>query len=211
MMSNQRPPRRPKRAAPMPTSLVRFSRGARPPVLQSERADEFEALLKDLTLELKPQGIIEETCVEDIAQAEWEISRLRRCKTAIVRANYRSAIRAILERSRVDPYEIIDLSLADKWFSSEQAKKDLLQYLVRFQLDESTIEAEALLQSLAAIEGLDKLLTGLETRRGKALACIAAYRHSFGDQLREIEHDIIEGDVDRVPRLRASDASIAAE
>jgi hypothetical protein len=56
----------------------------------------------------------------------------------------------------------------------------------------------------ANLEIIEKLLTGLEARRDKALACIANYRVSFAQQLRESSVRLIEGD--DVPRLQ--DASV---
>src|SRR5947209_19401387 len=64
---------------------------------------------------------------------------------------------------------------------------------------ESAIEAEAIRKSSSDLELLDRMLTSLESRRNKALACVAEYRASLAHQLRESADRIIDGK--GVPRL----------
>jgi len=68
-----------------------------------------------------------------------------------------------------------------------------LETLSRFNLDESAIEAEAIRKSSADLELLDRMLTSLESRRNKALGCIAEYRASLAHQLQENAERIIDG------------------
>jgi hypothetical protein len=63
----------------------------------------------------------------------------------------------------------------------------------RFDLDESAIEAEAVRRSSSELEVLDRMLTSLESRRNKALGCVAEYRASLAQQLRESADRIIDG------------------
>ena len=65
--------------------------------------------------------------------------------------------------------------------------------LAQFHLDESAIEAEAIRRSSADLELLDRMLTSLESRRNKALGCVAEYRASLGQQLRESADRMIDG------------------
>src|SRR5262249_55774752 len=46
-------------------------------------------------------------------------------------------------------------------------------------IDESAIEAEAVRRSSSDLELLDRMLTSLESRRDKALGCVAEYRVSL--------------------------------
>ena len=50
-------------------------------------------------------------------------------------------------------------------------------------------------RSAADLERLDRLLASLESRRNKALRCIADYRGGFARQLRESTDRIIDGKV----------------
>ena len=76
---------------------------------------------------------------------------------------------------------------------SPKAKKQVSETLGRFDLDEAAIEAEAIRKASSDLELLDRMLTSLESRRNKALACVAEYRASLAHQLRESADRIIDG------------------
>ena len=80
-------------------------------------------------------------------------------------------------------------------FLIRRQKSRLRRLLADFQLDESAIEAEAVRSLTDKLEQLDRLLASLESRRNKALRCIAEYRGGLARQLRESSDRIIEGKV----------------
>src|SRR5215813_1995122 len=92
-------------------------------------------------------------------------------------------------------YEVEDeaQTLAQSWFTDQEAKKQVSEILRRFDLDESAIEAEAIRRSSSDLEVLDRMLTSLESRRNKALGCVAEYRASLAQQLRDKIGRIIDG------------------
>jgi hypothetical protein len=94
-----------------------------------------------------------------------------------------------------DDYDVEDRAqaLAGPWFTDKEAKKQVSEILSEFKLDESAIEAEAIRRSSSDLELLDRMLTSLESRRNKALGCIAEYRASLAHQLRESAGRIIDG------------------
>jgi hypothetical protein len=169
------------------------------PLLITESADEFDALRDAFEREIKPRGIIEQMYVHDICAIVWEILRLRRCKVVIINSALRSALQSLLKQLLRQPgqyeYEVEDeaQTLAQSWFSNQEAKKQVSEILNRFDLDESAIEAEAIRESSADLELLDRILTSLESRRDKALGCVAQYRASLAHQLRESSDRIIDG------------------
>lgn len=168
------------------------------PLLITESADEFDALLDAFEREIKPQGIIEQMYVHDISAIVWEILRLRRCKVMIINVGFRYALEHLLRQLLTGPgqheYQVQDeaQTLAHAWFTDERAKKQVSEALTRFDLDESAIEAEAIRRSSADLELLDRMLSSLETRRNKALDCVAEYRASLAHQLRESADRIID-------------------
>ena len=83
-------------------------------------------------------------------------------------------------------------ALAHAWFTDREAEKQVSQTLNRFDLDESAIEAVAIRRSFSDLELLDRMLTSLESRRNKALRCVAEYRASLAHQLRESADRIID-------------------
>jgi hypothetical protein len=169
------------------------------PLLITESADEFDALRDAFEQEIKPRGIIEQMYVHDICSIVWEIVRLRRCKVVIINSAFRSALEHLLVQLLKEPgqynYDVEDEAetLAHGWFADQEAKKQVSEILSRFDLDEAAIEAEAIRRSSSDLELLDRMLTSLESRRNKALGCVAEYRASLAHQLRESADRIIDG------------------
>src|SRR5215831_6155542 len=160
------------------------------PLLITESADEFDALRDAFEREIKPRGIIERMYVHDICSIVWEILRLRRCKAVIINSAFRRALEDLLVQLRPPgqkDFEALDGAwrLAHAWFTDKEAQKRVSETLTRFDLDESAIEAEAIRRSSSDLELLDRMLTSLESRRDKALGCVAEYRASLAHQLRE--------------------------
>jgi hypothetical protein len=169
------------------------------PLLITESADEFDALRDAFEQEIKPRGIIEQMYVHDICAIVWEILRLRRCKVIIINSAFRSALQNLLKQLSRLPgqyeYQVEGEAeaLAHSWFTDQETKKQVSEILSRFDLDESAIEAEAIRRSSSDLELLDRMLTSLESRRDKALGCVAQYRASLAHQLRENSDRIIDG------------------
>jgi len=169
------------------------------PLLITESAEEFDALRDAFEREIKPRGIIEQMYVHDICSIVWEILRLGRCKVVIINSAFRSALQHLLMQLLKGPgeydYEVENQAqaLAQSWFTDQEAKKQVSETLSRFDLDESAIEGEAIRRSSSDLELLDRILTSLESRRNKALACVAEYRASLAHQLRESADRIIDG------------------
>src|SRR5262249_44497994 len=169
------------------------------PLLITESADEFDALCDAFEREIKPRGIVERMYVHDISSIVWEILRLRRCKALIINVGFRCALEHVLAQLLRPPgeseYSVRDetQALAHAWFTDKAAKKQVSELLSRFELDELAIEAEAIRRSSSELELLDRMLTSLESRRDKALGCVAQYRASLAHQLRESADRIIDG------------------
>jgi hypothetical protein len=169
------------------------------PLLITESADEFDTLRDAFEQEVKPRGIIEQIYVLDICAIVWEILRLRRCKVVIINSAFRSALEHLLIQLLKQPgqsdYHVRDeaQALAQAWFTDQEAKKQVSELLSQFELDESAIEAEAIRRSSSDLELLDRMLTSLESRRDKALRCVADYRASLAHRLREGADRFIDG------------------
>ena len=168
------------------------------PLLITESADEFDALRDAFEQDIKPRGIIEQMYVHDISSIVWEILRLRRCKVVIINSAFHRTLSNLLEQflgqANEDEFDVDDEAeaLAHAWFTDQEAKKQVSEILARFDLDDSAIEAEAIRRSSADLELLDTMLASLETRRNKALGCVAEYRASLAQQLRESADRIID-------------------
>src|SRR5262245_54865957 len=168
------------------------------PLLITESADEFDALRDGFDQEIKPRGIIEQMYVHDISSIVWESLRLRRCKVVIINAAFSCALENLLVQLRQPGQQDFHArgqarELAHAWFTDKAAKEQVSEILSRFGLDESASEAEAIRESSADLDLLDRMLTSLESRRNKALGCVAEYRVSLAHQLRESADRMIDG------------------
>jgi hypothetical protein len=171
-------------------------------LLITESADEFAALLAALRQEIKPNGMIENIYLEDLAAIVWEIQRLRRCKAGIVNNAFRAALQSLLKQLLVTP-NILDrleseakaVALADGWFANRKTEKQkVMAILHEFDLDETAIEAEAVRLSWSDLELLDKMQASLRSRLDKALRSVADYRDSLARQMRQSSDRILEND-----------------
>jgi hypothetical protein len=169
------------------------------PLLSTESEQDFAALTSQLKQEIEPRGVIEQMFVAYIAALVWEILRLRRCKVAIINIAFLGAVGDVVDRllgyteTGTTEREWLDAVSRD-WFSKPTARKEVLELLDKFHLDESTIEAEAIRKNLSEIETLDRMLTLGELRLNKGLRSIAEYRNGFAKQVREVSNRVIEGD-----------------
>jgi hypothetical protein len=171
---------------------------SKPQLLITESAEDFAALNAALMEEIKPRGTIERLYVDDITALVWEILRLRRCKAGIVNTAFKKALSDIIYRleepKMCTPKWFWYEAIVRDWFSKPEARKEVLQLLAEFHLDEYAIEAEAIRSVFSDLEALDRSLTLLESRRNKALRSIADYRNDFAKQLREVSNRVIEAD-----------------
>jgi len=169
------------------------------PLLITESEDEFDRIREALEQDIRPRGIIEQIYVADIAYLVWETLRLRRCKAGIINSAYRDAfkniIQLLLRKPNVYGQQNVADELGRKWFSDPSAKKQVVELLREFQLDETAIEAEAIRKSADDLERIDSLLASAEGRRDKALVCVAQYRGDFGALLRKSSDRLADGKV----------------
>jgi len=171
-------------------------------VLITESTEDFERLCDSVKDELKPQGILEGYYVREIAEKAWEIRRLRRVKTNFINAARRQGVRRLLS-SLIECWRELDSSqrsseiyrLTEQWFGDEGDKREVLEILKRFRLDEFAIEATTMLSAAEDLDKIDRLLVSLESRLNKALRSLAELRGGFGRQLRANAEKIIEGEI----------------
>jgi hypothetical protein len=154
--------------------------------------------------------------VLDIVELTLEILRIRRCKTGILNlallAARNDVFRGLLEKNGYDCLQATKLAkdIARRWSTNQAVKKWGEKLLRQFQLDESAIEGQAYKKSAKDLEMLDKLEASKESRRNKALRCIAEYRSNLARQLEQASDRIIEGEVLALEDTSANTPSEAA-
>jgi hypothetical protein len=166
-------------------------------ILITEDPDEFERRREAFIAEIAPRGYIERMYAEDFSDACWEIRRIKRSKTSVLNLAFKKALHGVLCELIKAPANFLDdlkvsfeaQSLADSWFSSEKAKAEVRALLAKFLIDESAVEARALVDASRQYKEMDRLLSDLERRRDNALAQLARYRRDRSKILEaEVKH-----------------------
>ena len=178
-------------------------------LLITESKAEFEHLSSMMLQEIEPQGGIEMVYVAEIIDTTWQTIRYQRCRTAMLNVEYRNAVRNLLDHE----LEVVDSETADalaqQWFTTKKAREEVGELLIRFNLDESAIEAEAIKSLGAELERLDRMLTSLQSRRNRAIRGLREYRESVAERARDVSRRVIEED--KVPQLEDSEDSEDSE
>ena len=175
-------------------------------LLATESRDEFLKLREDVCAEIQPDRPIERMSVDDVIAVTWEIMRVRRWKAGLINGALGTALEKVLNQilPREDFETHLDLQhaaeeLARQWFTSDAVKATVAELLATYQLDLTTLEAQAYCQCAEALEGLDRWLMMLMARWDKALGGLAIYRQSMAKLLRRRTEEILEHD--EVPML----------
>jgi hypothetical protein len=109
------------------------------------------------------------------------------------------------EEGAEEQYEVDPEYLAVEWFTDKAAKKVVTKLLASRGLDESAIEARAMLYNARQLESIERLLASAEARCSKALRSITEYRASFARHLRDRSDRIIEGELVAVENSSAAE------
>lgn len=153
------------------------------PVVEGEDPAAYQNLLEDVTRAVAPKDFIERILVRDCVDGTWEVFRLRRLKTGLLRAGRRSALQdffaPMLGLGKA-------MSLANQWAAGEedavQAVADLLD---GWDNAWDEILARALEVKLDAIERTDRMLHQAETRRNRIFKEIERHREALAKRMRD--------------------------
>ena len=181
-------------------------------LLSTESRNEFEKLRDDVCAEIQPDGWIEQMFVDDVIALTWEILRVRRLKAGLINGALCTALEKLL--NQILPRENFEThldrdraatELARQWFTSDAVKATVAELLATYQLDLTTIEAQAYRQCAEELERLDRMLMMLTARRDKAFQGLATYRQGMAKLLRRrtdafIEHEEVPMLFERVKR-----------
>jgi hypothetical protein len=162
------------------------------PLIFSEKADAYDALISRIAAAVAPQDIIEWLYVKDVGDITWEIQRHRRCKTSIVNNERKFALGRIISIA-IDLGEdsakaMVDRRhLAEKFIAGdEETIKRVGPEMKKFDLNDDSVMAEAFDRKLESIEAIDQMLTRAEVRRDRMLEQIACHREAFAQRMRKV-------------------------
>jgi Mg/Co/Ni transporter MgtE len=171
-----------------------------PALLVTESKADFYRLRDAFNEDIKPRGPIERMYVSEMAIIAWEIVRLRRFKSAVINERIQKALRIIILHLLPKDMEYGERlqdarDLVQNRFSDQASRRRVSELLKENNRDESEAEVQAIRESLAELEQIDRLLASLASRLNKALHQIFEYRKDFGRRLRDASNRIIEAKV----------------
>jgi hypothetical protein len=137
--------------------------------LLTESAERVEAKRDKLRAVLDPKNRLEEFYCDQSFYASNAIERLQRCGPAIINRAIPDALFSILQRLAVgrDRAE----ALVEQWMSGDpRARSDVSTLLQDHGLDESAVEAEAIMNCLPALTALTQLQASQIAIRDKGLS-----------------------------------------
>jgi hypothetical protein len=160
-------------------------------LLISESQDEFAKMTAEFLEEIRPEGLIEQSYVKDIAYYTLEILRYRRAKAGIINAVWLRVLRGFLA-THLPLYQMKFVEhFARGWFDHAKTKAEVIKLLKTFGLDETAIAAEAFRLRAKEIEICDRLEALAEARREKSLHVIGKMRKKLGKRLRQRSDDML--------------------
>jgi hypothetical protein len=161
---------------------VRLSPKTSPFVLPTESEEQFDDERRSILAAIKPRNRIEQMYADDISSSDWQMLRLRKSANAIVKLALQESLFVLLT-SQFDVERVRAQSLVAAWSSGDPgAKAEVLSMLEEHGLDESAIEAGAIIASLPNLAAVDQLLASNASRRDKGLAGIAFWRETEARQ-----------------------------
>jgi hypothetical protein len=160
--------------------------GPQPAFIPGEGAHDYEALLARVSAALAPRDVMEEMWIRDVVDLAWEIFRLRRMKSNLLRVRAWKALWEVLSPIvGADAYE-----LAERWCARDQAAIDEVgAALDSAGLSLDTVMAHGLAREMDEVERIEAMVANAEKRRSEALRQIEQYRASFALELREATED----------------------
>jgi len=165
-----------------------------PPILPGEDASAYEALVRQVTADVKPAGIIEKMWVRDIVDLTWEILRWRRIKktlvSLVVAVKHQECfeVPASSEGTAQSKNSIREASqiTAILWFKEDPKVLELLKVLEKHKVILPMTKSidSAFLSELDRIERIDRLIAAVERRRNAVFREIDR-RRAFARSLRD--------------------------
>jgi hypothetical protein len=150
----------------------------KPPLLASEDANLYDAILSRAVVAARPRDPFEWMLLKDYVDLSWEIFRLRRAKNGFVDSNRRIAAGSVGRRLGVDHLTAV------KWHKDPDAKAAVLKHFADYGLDEDIITHEAVMLCRGEIASLDAMIASTEHRRNAMLREIDYHRAGLATRLR---------------------------
>jgi hypothetical protein len=163
------------------------------PLLPGEKQADYSDVAVRIVRAANPRDAIEEFLIRDGIDLTWEILRLRRVKTGIVKASMSAGVYEILKGlghgPRSGPFYAWELG--EKWAAGDKdARKEVEAALAKAGLTIDEVTARTLESKLDSFERLDRMLASAEARRNNALREIDRHRSALGAAMRQVLDEV---------------------
>jgi hypothetical protein len=175
------------REARVSRSTALLAMSGPPPLLPGESESEYENLLLQVLRRARPGDIVEEIWSSDIVNLTWEIWRIRRMMSKLIREAIAEILPSILSPiTKADAHSEWMKALIKGWAPNRpSAIRRVEKYLASANVSFDVVNAHAFLSEIDNVERLDRLITIAEARRNAAIREIDRHRSAFAQTLRE--------------------------
>jgi hypothetical protein len=188
----------PSNATDSATRLATSTSGLAPaPLIAGEDTAAYDDLMARLSGTLKPSDVLEEIWVRDVVDLVWEVFRLRRLKTHLMRAGAHEGMAQVLK-----PLVkwATNEELAQQWWSGqEQAVSTVESALASAGLGMDAVMAYTLAARIDVIERVDRMMMAAEVRRDNTLSELDRRRVKLAQRLRDAIREAEEAEFEVIP------------
>jgi hypothetical protein len=163
------------------------------PLLPGEKQADYYDVAMRVVRAANPRDAIEEFLIRDVIDLTWEILRLRRAKSGMLKASMSAGVYEILKGlghgPRSGPFYARELG--EKWAAGDKdARKEVDAALAKAGLTIDDATAKTMESKLDSFERLDRMLASAEARRNNALREIDRHRNALGGGVRRSIEEI---------------------
>jgi hypothetical protein len=163
---------------PAPSTALALAQPA--PLTTGEDPATYDDLLARVAAAVKPDGVIEDLWVRDVADDAWEVLRLRRYKAGYLAACRRDGMAAVLAGLG----ETMSHALARSWAAREPAVlDDVRERMADAGLGHDAVMGSAFAAHIDAFDRIERLIGAAMARRAATLREIARHRAELAEQL----------------------------
>jgi hypothetical protein len=163
---------------PTPSTALALTQPA--PLATGEDPATYDDLLARVAAAVKPDGVIEDLWVRDVADDAWEVLRLRRYKAGYLAACRRDGMATVLAGLG----EIMSHTLSQRWAAREPtALADVRERMADAGLGHDAVMGSAFAKHINAFDRIERLIGAAMARRAATLREIAKHRADLAEQL----------------------------
>jgi hypothetical protein len=159
------------------------------PLLMGEDEADYAEVAGRIVGATRPKDALEELLLRDVIDLTWEILRLRRVKTGMLRASMGAGVGSALSAIAY-PYPHRE-TLSEDWAAGDAgARKQVDAILAKAGLTIEEAAAKTLELKIDVFERIDRMLASAEARRNNALREIDRHREAAGAAARTALEDV---------------------